>query len=434
MSNIVAIVGRPNVGKSTLFNRIIKERLSIVEDIIGVTRDRIYAYGEWLTKKFALIDTGGITSSDIPFKQEIKMQAEIAINEAEIIMFVLSYKDGLTDDDKMISKILYKSNKKVILVLNKYDNKIDNSDIYEYMKLGFGVPLLVSSAHGIGIGDLLDKTIASFANETNYKDHSEVKFSIIGKPNVGKSSLVNAILNENRVIVSSIPGTTTDSIDSKFTYNKKKYIAIDTAGIRRKGKIYEKIEKYSLIRSLNSIEKSDIVVLLLDGSEKISDLDTNIGGIAFSANKPVIIVINKIDLLKSKENEYKIWEKKIQKSFKYLSYSYFIFVSALKKDKINKLLVTINMVYQLLQKRIRTSILNEILVKAQLLNPSPDFKGGRLKIYYSAQPKTMPPTFILFVNDKNYVHFSYYRYIENQIRDSFGFKGVPIKLIFRSKK
>ncbi len=433
-NNIVAIIGRPNVGKSTLFNRMLRKKVSIVENKSGVTRDRIYSSTEWLTKKFVLIDTGGITSKNMTFSEQINAQVNIAIDEADIILFVLSYKEGLTDEDKHIAKKLHKKNKKIILVVNKYDKKVNENDIYDYMVLGFDLPILVSSEHGIGIGDLLDKIISLIDYKKIQIKKNVISFAIIGKPNSGKSSLVNSILNEDRVIVSHIPGSTTDSIDTEFTYNKKKYVVTDTAGIIKKSKLYEKLEKFSFLHSIKSIEKSDIIILLIDGSEKITNLDTIIGGIPFETTKPVIIVINKIDLFDDKNEEYYKWEDEIKKRFKYLKYAYCVFVSAIKKNRINKLLDTINLVHIAMNKRINTSILNEVLIKAQLANQSPHFKGGRLKIYYSSQPSSIPPTFILFVNNKSYAHFSYIRYIENQIRNSFNFKGVPIKLILRSKK
>ncbi len=434
MSNIIAIVGRPNVGKSTLFNRIIKNRVSIVEDSPGVTRDRIYSYANWLTKQFILIDTGGITLDETSyFKDEITFQAKIAIQEADIIFFVLSYKDGIMLDDKEIAKILYKSSKKIILVVNKYDSKDYDSRIYEYMKFGFGEPILVSSAHGIGVGDLLDQAIKIFDNKKNNDNKNKISFSIIGKPNVGKSSLINSILGENRVIVSSKPGTTTDSIDTFFSYNKNKFIAIDTAGIRQKSRIIDKIEKYSWIRSINSIDRSDIVLLTIDCVAGIKDLDATIAGFAFDANKPIIIVLNKIDLLKDKEKDYKNLTNEIKNKFKFLSYSHIVFVSALENNRIQKLLEVICDVYYALHKRIQTSILNEVLVKAQLINPAPNFNGGRLKIFYTLQLEGVPPSFVIFVNNKKYLHFSYKRYIENQIRNNFNFKGINIKLIFRNR-
>ncbi|AHF57491.1 ribosome biogenesis GTPase Der [Spiroplasma eriocheiris] len=432
----VAIIGRPNVGKSTLFNRIIKDRLAIVEDTPGVTRDRIYAYSEWLTREFLLIDTGGITlDHQALFAEEIKMQAEIAINEADVIVFVVSYKEGISPDDEMIAKMLYKAKKPVILAINKYDKQEKDNELYEYMALGFGEPIAISASHGIGIGDLLDQII-SYLDELPVKIKNKgINFSIIGRPNVGKSSLTNAILGEERVIVSDIAGTTTDSIDTTFTRNKTEYTVIDTAGIRRKGKVYEKLEKYSVLRAVSAIERSDIVLLLIDGTQKVTDQDTNIGGLAFEQKKPVIIVVNKWDAISQKtERTMNEIEKQIRGYFKYLNYAKMVFVSALEKKRLNVLFSAIEEVYAGLKQRVKTSVLNEILVKAQLLNPPPDFNGGRVKIYYATQPESTIPTFIMFCNNPQYVHFSYKRFLENQIRDYFGFNGVPINILFRERK
>ncbi len=430
-NNIVAIVGRPNVGKSSLFNRIMKEKISIVHDTPGVTRDRIYGCSEWLMQKFFLIDTGGLTYKKMKLQDEIKIQTSIAIEEADVILFLISYKESITNDDIKISKLLKKTKKRVILVINKYD-KIDNQFLeYEYLKLGLGKPLLISSSHGIGIGDLLDTTIKNLSKNITVKDNKKIDFSIIGRPNVGKSSLVNAILKEKRVIVSPIPGTTIDCIDTNFKYKQLDYSVIDTAGIRKKSKIFESIEKYSLIRSIKVIDRSDIVLLLLDGSEEISALDTNIGGLAYNLSIPIILVVNKLDLIKNAD-KLKIIDN-IRKKFKYLNYANIYFVSALNETKINFLLDKISEIYQLLHTRIKTSILNEVFVKAQLLNPSSVFNGGRLKIYYSTQLNSIPPTFNIFVNNKDYMHFSYLRYLENQIRQNFGFEGIPIRLIFKNK-
>ncbi|WP_381415283.1 ribosome biogenesis GTPase Der [Spiroplasma endosymbiont of Anurida maritima] len=434
---LVAIVGKPNVGKSTLFNRIIKDRLSIVEDKPGVTRDRIYAKTEWLTREFNIVDTGGITlDKTTDFQAEVKMQAEIAIEEADVIIFVLGYNMGLTQDDETITKILYKTNKPIILALNKYDKNIDENELYEYFQLGFGMPIAISSSHGRGIGDLLDDVISKIDIKEEEKDENTVSFSIIGKPNVGKSSLTNAILNEQRVIVSDIAGTTTDAIDSRFTRNKQDYVVIDTAGIRRKGKVYENVEKYSVLRTLKAIERSDIVILMLDVTEDISDQDTNIGGIAFEQGKPVIIAMNKWDAYKDKtEKSMEKITKNIRAYFKYLAYAKIIFLSALENKRVNTLFDTINYVKEGVDKKVQTSVLNEVFVKAQLLHPAPDFNGGRLKIYYVTQSKSSTiPTFLFFCNNPVHLHFSYKRFLENQLRDQFGFDGVPIKLLFRERK
>ncbi|AGM25904.1 GTP-binding protein EngA [Spiroplasma syrphidicola EA-1] len=432
----VAIVGRPNVGKSTLFNRIIRERLSIVEDTPGVTRDRIYSYSEWLTREFLIIDTGGITlDHNAPFAQEIKVQAEIAIEEADVIVFVVSYKDGIISDDQMIAKLLYKSKKPIILAVNKYDKQEKDSELYEYMALGFGEPIPVSAAHGIGVGDLLDEIISYLDAIPVVEKPPGINFSLIGRPNAGKSSLVNAILGEERVIVSPIAGTTTDSIDTSFTRNQEKYTVIDTAGIRRRGKVYEKLEKYSVLRAVSAIERSDVVLVIIDGTVPITDQDTNIAGLAFEQNKPIILVVNKWDAIADKETQtMNQIEKHIRSYFKYLSYAKMVFVSALEKKRLNQLFDTIKTVYEGLQIRVKTSVLNEILVKAQLLNPPPDFNGGRLKIYYATQPVGTIPTFIMFCNEPKYLHFSYKRFIENQIREHFGFEGIPIKILFRKRK
>lgn len=433
--NIVAIVGSPNVGKSTLFNRIIKTKLAITDDQPGVTRDRIYAVGEWLTREFLLIDTGGITIEEVAFAEQIKMQAEIAIAEADVIVFVISYKDGIGKNEEIISKMLHKQNKPVILVINKYDRQEKNDAIYEYMRLGFKEPIAVSSTHGIGIGDLLDQIIANFTETVNLNIPDVISFSIIGKPNVGKSSLVNTILGEERVIVSPMAGTTTDAIDTLLTRNKQQYMVIDTAGIRRKGKIFEKLEKYSVLRAISAIERSDIVLLMIDVTVPVGDQDTNIGGIAYDQNKPIIIVANKWDAYLNKtDRSMKQAEKQIRSYFKYLNYAHIVFLSALENKRIAGLFDTINNVHQIMRQRIRTSVLNEILVRAQLANPAPNFNGGRLKIYYATQPETTPPTFIIFVNNPKYVHFSYERYLENKIRLQFGFNGVPIRLLFRERK
>lgn len=432
----VAIVGRPNVGKSTLFNRIIKNRLAIVEDTPGVTRDRIYAFSEWLTREFLMIDTGGITlDNEAMFAQEIKMQAEIAIAEADVIIFVLSYKEGIAPDDEMIAKILYRAKKPVLLVINKYDKQEKESELYEYMTLGFGEPIAVSATHGIGIGDLLDKVI-SYLDQIPIQPKTEgIHFSLIGKPNVGKSSLTNAILGEERVIVSPIAGTTTDSIDTTFKRNDHLYTVIDTAGIRRKGKVYEKLEKYSVLRAVSAIERSDLVLLIIDGTVPITDQDTNIAGIAFEQNKPIILAVNKWDAVVEKnDRSMQTIESQIRGYFKYLSYAKMVFVSALEKKRLHILFQTIDEVYTGLTQRIKTSVLNEILVKAQLLNSPPDFNGGRIKIYYATQPESMIPTFIMFCNNHKYIHFSYKRFLENQIREHFGFDGVPIKILFRERK
>ncbi|WP_338970526.1 ribosome biogenesis GTPase Der [Spiroplasma endosymbiont of Labia minor] len=432
---VVAIVGRPNVGKSTLFNRIIRERKSIVEDTPGVTRDRIYGQAEWLNLPFLVIDTGGLTIKDVPFSKEIATQVKIAIDEADVIIFVLDYKNGLTAEDESVAKILYKTNKPVIVAVNKYDNKVSDEFGYEYLALGFNEPVLISSTHGIGIGDLLDKIIAFMSKDDNKIETYAINIAIIGRPNVGKSSLINSIIGEQRMIVSDVEGTTTDSVDTPIFRNKKKYVLVDTAGIRKRSKIYENVDKYSHIRTLSSINKADIVLLVVDSSQKINDLDTNIGGIAFEEGKPIIIVGNKWDAVKEKNDKTMIEkEEEIKSYFKYLQYAKIVFLSALNNKRIDKLFDIINLVNENRTKHIATSLFNEILNRAQLLNPAPNFNGGRLKIYYGTQVEAYLPTFVMYVNNSSYLHFSYKRFIENQIRSQFNFDGVPLTLIFRERK
>ncbi|WP_338979623.1 ribosome biogenesis GTPase Der [Spiroplasma endosymbiont of Lasioglossum malachurum] len=431
----VVIVGRPNVGKSSIFNRILQKKVAIIEDMPGATRDRIYGIGEWLTQNFVIIDTGGITKTITNFTQQINQQINIALAEADIVLFVCSYQEGLTHEDEDIAKLLYRTKKPVIIIANKYDNvQNDNDKIYDYLKVGFGKPILVSASHGVGFGDLLDMIITKLPKEVHTEKKEHINLAIIGRPNVGKSSLVNTILQENRVIVSPIAGTTTDAIDSNFVYNKKQYCVIDTAGIRRKGKITEDLEKYSLIRTTNAIERSDIVLFLLDGSVEIQEQDLTIAGMAKNLDKPVIIIVNKWDLVKKNEKTMQEFTKKIKEKFKYLEYSFVVYLSALENTRIHTLFATINEVLVNMNLRIKTSILNEIINKAQLINEPPYFKGGRLKIYYTTQVEKNPPTFILMVNDPQWCHFSYERFLINQIRERFGFQGVPIKLRFRMRK
>ncbi|WP_342274532.1 ribosome biogenesis GTPase Der [Spiroplasma endosymbiont of Phycita roborella] len=431
----VVIVGHPNVGKSSIFNRILQKKVAIIEDMPGATRDRIYGIGEWLTQNFVIIDTGGITKTITNFTQQINQQVNIALAEADIVLFVCSYQEGLTHEDEDIAKLLYRTKKPVIIIANKYDNvQKDNDKIYDYLKVGFGEPILVSASHGVGFGDLLDMIITKLPKEVHTEKKENINLAIIGRPNVGKSSLVNTILQENRVIVSPIAGTTTDAIDSNFVYNKKQYCVIDTAGIRRKGKITEDLEKYSLIRTTNAIERSDIVLFLLDGSVEIQEQDLTIAGMAKNLDKPVIIIVNKWDLVKKNEKTMQEFTKKIKEKFKYLEYSFVVYLSALENTRIHTLFATINEVLVNMNLRIKTSILNEIINKAQLINEPPYFKGGRLKIYYTTQVEKNPPTFILMVNDPQRCHFSYERFLINQIRERFGFQGVPIKLRFRMRK
>ena len=433
MAGVVAIVGRANVGKSTIFNRIVGERISIVEDIAGVTRDRIYATASWLTKEFRLIDTGGIELKDASFTTQIKMQAEIAIEEADLIIFVVNGREGVTQEDEYVARLLQKTKKPILLAVNKIDDGAFINDIYDFYSLGIGDPIPVSGSHGIGIGDLLDEVIKKldFTEEEFAED--EIRFSIIGRPNVGKSSLTNAILGEERVIVSNIEGTTRDAIDTVFEKDGQKYRVIDTAGMRKKGKIYENVEKYSVLRALSSIEKSDVIVVVIDGERGVIEQDKHVAGYAHEAGKGVILVVNKWDLVEKDEKTMQKKEKELRSQFKYLDYARIIFLSAKTHQRVNQLFPLIQESFENSHKRVQTSVLNDVLVDAQAVNPTTTFNGGRLKIFYANQVSVCPPTFILFVNDPQYLHFSYKRYLENRLRDSFGFEGTPIHIICRKR-
>lgn len=433
---IVAVVGRPNVGKSTLFNRIAGERISIVEDTPGVTRDRIYAHAEWLGKHFSMIDTGGIEISDQPLLTQIRQQAEVAIDEADVIIFVADVENGVTDADEQVARILYRSNKPVVLAVNKVDNPERRSDIYDYYSLGLGEPYAVSSVHGIGMGDLLDAVIKEFPDNAANDEDDSIHFSFIGRPNVGKSSLVNAILGENRVIVSNVAGTTRDAINTQFeTADGEKFTMVDTAGIRKKGKIYENTERYSLMRSMRAIDDSDVVLVVLNAEEGIRELDKHIAGYAHEAGCGVIIVVNKWDTLKEKDHRTMTdFTNLIRQEFQYLSYAPIIFVSAKTKQRLNQLPGLIEEVYQHHRQRIQSAVLNDVLMDAIAANPTPTQNGRRLRVYYGTQVATEPPTFVIFVNDPELMHFSYERYLENQIRKAFDFSGTPIHLIKRQRQ
>ena len=430
---VVAIVGSPNVGKSTLFNHIVGERISIVEDTPGVTRDRIYANGTWLTRSFRLIDTGGIEVAGQDFGEQIKMQAEIAIEEADVIVFVANGREGMNADDQYVARMLQRSKKPVILAINKIDDQAFMNNIYEFYALGVGDPIAISSSHGIGIGDLLDKIIELLPEEVDDHVEGEIRFSLIGRPNVGKSSLTNAILGEERVIVSDIAGTTRDAVDTLFEKDDQKYRVVDTAGMRKKGKIYENIEKYSILRALSAIEKSDVILVLIDGDTGVIEQDRHVAGYAHEAGKGVVLVVNKWDLVTKDEKTMQKMEKKLREEFKYLDYAPIIFLSAKTHQRVQNIFSLIQMVYENNRKRVQTSVFNDVLIDAQAMNPTTSFNGGRLKIYYGNQVSICPPTFILFVNDPEYLHFSYKRYLENRIRDSFGFEGTPIHIIARKR-
>ncbi|MBB1062753.1 ribosome biogenesis GTPase Der [Limosilactobacillus fastidiosus] len=433
---VVAIVGRPNVGKSTLFNRIAGERISIVEDTPGVTRDRIYAHAEWLGKNFNLIDTGGIEISDQPLLTQIRQQAEVAIDEADVIVFVVDIQNGVTDADEQVAKILYRSDKPVILAVNKVDNPERRSDIYDFYSLGLGEPYPVSGVHGVGVGDLLDAVINRFPETADNEDDGTIHFSLIGRPNVGKSSLVNAILGENRVIVSNVAGTTRDAINTRFTAKDgQEFTMIDTAGIRKKGKIYENTERYSLMRSMRAIDDSDVVLVVLNAEEGIRELDKHIAGYAHEAGCGVIIVVNKWDTIKNKDHRTMTdFTNLIRNEFQYLNYAPIIFVSAKTKQRLNQLPTMIEDVYKNSRQRIQSSVLNDVLMDALAANPTPTQNGRRLRVYYGTQVAIQPPTFVIFVNDPDLMHFSYQRYLENQIRQAFDFTGTPIRIIKRKRQ
>ena len=429
----VAIVGRPNVGKSTVFNRVLQQRLAIVEDTPGVTRDRIYGECDWLSKTYRVIDTGGIQIEDVPFQKEINAQVDIAIEEADVIIFLVDGRSGLTNDDQYIAKLLRKANKPVILAVNKIDDISLINNIYEYYQLGVGDPIAVSGIHGIGIGDLLDKVVELMPEKQIDNYEGMIKFAIIGRPNVGKSSLTNAFLKQDRVIVSDIEGTTRDAIDTVFEANDKSYVAIDTAGIRKRGKVYENVEKYSVLRAKAAIERSDLALVLLDGSTGIIEQDKHVAGLAHEAKKGVIIVYNKWDLVDKDDKTMVEITKEIRKQFVYLDYAPIAFVSAKQNKRIDTLLPLIDLVYENLNLRIKTNVLNEVILDAQLANPAKPHNGKRLKIYYASQVSSAPCTIVLFVNDVELMHFSYERYIENKLREAFGFEGVPINIICRKR-
>ncbi len=429
----VAIVGRPNVGKSSIFNRLVGSRLSITDDQPGVTRDRIYARAEWLTKHFRLIDTGGIDLGDAPFLNQIKAQAQIAMDEADTIIFVVDGLTGMVDADYYIAKLLYKTEKPVILAVNKIDDLALAQNTYAFYALGFGDPIAVSSIHGIGIGDLLDRVMEHFTDEDISYDDTVVQFCIVGRPNVGKSSLTNAILGEERVIVSEIPGTTTDAIDTRFKKDRKEYVVIDTAGIKKRGKVYESTDKYSVLRALSALERSDIALLVIDGEEGIIEQDKHVAGYITEANKACVIVVNKWDAVEKDDKTMKKMEEKIRDEFQFLTYAPIVFVSAKHQQRIHTLFPAINLAYENYQKTVQTSVINDLIQDAVAMNPTPIHNQGKASFSYATQVAIKPPTFVIYVNNPDYVHFSYERYLNNQIRNAIDFTGTPIKLILRKK-
>lgn len=431
----VAIVGRPNVGKSTLFNRIAGERISIVEDVEGVTRDRIYTKAEWLNRQFSLIDTGGIDDVDAPFMEQIKHQADIAMTESDVIVFVVSGKEGVTDADEYVAKILYRTHKPVILAVNKVDNPEMRNDIYDFYALGLGDLYPVSSTHGIGTGDVLDAIVENLPKQEDDDNPDIIKFSLIGRPNVGKSSLINALLGEDRVIASPVAGTTRDAIDTDFVDEEgQEYTMIDTAGMRKSGKVYENTEKYSIMRSMRAIDRSDVVLMVINAEEGIRDYDKRIAGFAHEAGKGIVIVVNKWDTIKKDNHTTSKWEEDIRDNFQFLSYAPIVFVSAQTKQRLHKLPELIKRISQSQNTRIPSSVLNDVIMDAVAINPTPTDKGRRLKIFYATQVAVKPPTFVIFVNEEELMHFSYLRFLENQIREAFVFEGTPIHLIARKRK
>lgn len=426
----VALVGRPNVGKSTLFNKIVGKQVSIIEDLPGVTRDRIYQEATYNKKKFYLIDTGGIDATKMDFNTEIKMQAEIAINEADVVIFIVDGKEGITTNDLIVRDLLRKTDKKVIVAINKIDVKDAQNNIYDFYELGFDTYIPISSIHNTGFIELMDAVTMNF-KEVEEKEDTRIKFSFIGRPNVGKSSLMNAMLNEERVVVSNIAGTTRDSIDSVLKYNNEEFVMIDTAGMRKKGKVFESVEKYSLFRSMKAIDRSDICVVVINAEEGIKEHDKHIAGYAIDRGKGLIFAVNKWDTVK--DTTIQEYEKLMRAEFQFAPYAPIVFISALTKKRIHTLMPEIVKVKENIKREVKTSLLNEVIQDAYQLNLPPSYKGKRLKIYFTSQTGIEPPKFTFRVNNKGLVHFSYERYLENKIRENFDFTGAPITLQFKNR-
>ena len=434
---VVAIVGRPNVGKSTLFNVLAGEMISIVKDTPGVTRDRIYADVSWLDKEFTMIDTGGIEpdSRDVILSQ-MREQAQIAIDTADVIVFITDVKQGLQDSDSKVADMLRRSGKPIVLVVNKVDN-FDKymADVYEFYNLGIGDPIPISAASRLGLGDMLDVVISHFPEGAGEEEEDErPRIAIVGKPNVGKSSIINKLLGENRVIVSNIAGTTRDAIDTAIKHNDKEYIFIDTAGLRRKNKIKEELERYSIIRTVTAVERADVVLMVIDATEGVTEQDAKIAGIAHERGKGVIIVVNKWDAIEKNDKTMREYENKIRQVLSYMPYAEIMYVSAMTGQRLNKLYDMIDMVIENQTLRVATGVLNEIMTEAVAMQQPPSDKGKRLKLYYITQVAVKPPSFVIFVNDKQLMHFSYTRYLENKIREAFGFRGTSLKFFIRERK
>ena len=435
---IVAIVGRPNVGKSTLFNVLANERISIVEDTPGVTRDRLYATTEWLDREFIIIDTGGIEIANADkIAVSIREQAQIAIRECDVILFVCDARTGITDEDAEVAKLLRKSNKPIVLAVNKADSIKHEVGVYEFYNLGLGDPIPISAANHLGLGDMLD-ALTEKVNQTipvinDEDDEDEIKVALIGRPNVGKSSIFNALVGEERSIVSDVAGTTRDAIDTPVTRDGQRYLFIDTAGMRRKGKIDELIEKYSIIRSLRAVDRSDVVLMVIDAVDGVTEQDKKIVGYAHDAGKGIILVVNKWDLYKKDTSSTLRYTEELRKELVFLQYAPVVYVSALTMQRIHRLPEVIKYVAEQSSMRISTSVLNQIIEDACAINPPPTDKGKQLRIYFATQVKIKPPTFVLFVNNPELMHFSYQRYLENKLRESFGFEGTPLHMIVRAK-
>ena len=433
---IVAMVGRPNVGQSTLFNKLAGKRISIVQDTPGVTRDRVYAESEWLNRKFTMIDTGGIEpeSSDIIVKQ-MRRQAQIAIEMADVIVFVVDGKEGLTAADQEVAQMLRKSKKPVVLVVNKIDRLVLEENSYEFYNLGIGDPITISASQGLGLGDMLDEVVKYFNDPSEDEEDDEyIRIAMIGKPNVGKSSLINRLLGEERVIVSNVPGTTRDSIDSYLETEDGKFILVDTAGLRRKSKVKEEIERYSVIRTYAAIEKADVAILVIDAEQGITEQDEKIIGYAHEMNKAIMVVVNKWDLIEKDDKTLSNYQKDLQQKLKFMPYAKYLFISALTGQRVHKILSTAKYCYDNYSKRVSTGLLNDVISKAVLMKEPPVVALKRLKIYYATQVATKPPKFVFFVNDPNLLHFSYGRYLENQLRESFDFDGTGIEIEYRARK
>lgn len=431
---IVAIVGSPNVGKSSLFNRIIGQRKAITDDVPGLTRDRLYAKTEWLTRSFNLVDTGGIEITNRPFQEQIRFQAEIAIEQADVILYVVDGRRGVTNDDRFVANKLYRSNKPIVLVVNKIDDGQLLYDVNDFYQLGLGQPYAVSSLHGIGVGDILDQVIAHLPPASESRtDDGTIHMAMIGRPNVGKSSLVNAMLHQERVIVSPIEGTTRDAIDTPFEWNEQLFNVIDTAGLKKRGSIFESIDKYAALRSLRAIDRCDVAIVVIDADLGLTEQDKHVAGYAFQANRAIVVVINKWDLRKKGDRDPQKVIKDLKTLMPFLEFATFLVMSAIQNPSMDSLLKAVVISYRNFSRRITTSPLNDLLVNAQLMNQTPDFNGGRLRIYYGEQVSVKPPTFVLFVNDVHFMHFSYQRYVENRIRETFDFEGSPIKIILRKK-